>query len=98
MSKKITKIVVAGDVTIDWLQWDIKPEADWGEGSPALPNWMLYPGIRRVARPGGALLLAHMVKAAATGATIISHNLKSIGNIEDIAPETVIHSITQLGE
>jgi hypothetical protein len=93
--KKVKKIVVAGDVAIDWLQWYVKPKEDRKvDDSPAPPNWALYPCLRMVARPGGALLLAHMVKAA-TGAAIISHNLE---NIENIAPETVIHSITQLGE
>jgi len=94
MTKKVKKIVVAGDVTIDWLQWYVKPKEDWKEDSPAPSNWTLYPCLRRVARPGGALLHAHMVKAA-TGAAISSHNLE---NIENITSETVIHSITQLAE
>ena len=39
------KIVVAGDVTIDWLQWDIKKN----ELLNFSPNWKLYSGYHMAA-------------------------------------------------
>ncbi len=82
MSKKI---VVAGDVTIDWLQWAIKPEE---EKNPSL-NWELYPGFHRIAKEGGALLLKNMIKEA-TNATVISHS------IENMQPVEMVQSVSQL--
>jgi len=89
-STKEHNIVVAGDVTIDWLQWITKYDDSFEcEGRP---NWALYPGTRMKAEPGGALLLANMVKKA-INAKVSTHVLN---DIENIPPESVIHSITIL--
>lgn len=85
------KIVVAGDVTIDWLQWAIKPD----DGEKNLPNWELYPGFHRVAKEGGALLLKAMMEQA-TDTTIIS---QEIGEpIEYMQPSEIVQSFSKLGE
>ena len=89
-STKEYKIVVAGDVTIDWLQWTTKYNESFKCKSQ--PNWALYPGTRMKAEQGGALLLARMVKEA-TNAKVSTHVLN---NIENIPPESVIHSIAIL--
>lgn len=94
MPKKKSNIVVAGDVTIDWLQWNVKPKEESGIGRKTVPNWELYKGIRMAAKPGGVLLLASLVEAA-TGAKVITHELK---DIENIPPEKVINSTTLLKE
>lgn len=84
----VTDIVVAGDVTIDWLQWTAK----YNGNLKSSPNWTLYPGTRMKAEQGGALLLAKMVKEA-TKAKVSTHMLN---DIENIPPDSIIHSITVL--
>ncbi|MBI5249107.1 MAG: AAA family ATPase [Desulfomonile tiedjei] len=84
---KSKPIVVAGDVTIDWLEVGTLPDETDGAY-----NWRTYPGTRQIARPGGALLLADFVKAA-SDATVIPHEL---ADIESIPPEKIIHSIAVL--
>lgn len=94
MSAKRSKIIVAGDVAVDWLQWPAKPDmsacTDVGSG----PNWTCYASTRMIAKPGGAMLMAEAVDAA-TGAKIIGHRL---ADPENVAPEQVIHAITSIGE
>jgi hypothetical protein len=84
----VPDIVVAGDVTIDWLQWTTKYNGNFKSS----PNWTLYPGTRMKAEKGGALLLAKMVEEA-TKAQIYTHFLE---NIENIPPNSVIHSMAIL--
>ena len=51
------KIVVAGDVSVDWLYWPAPP-ADAGL------SWQLCQGSRWAALPGGALLMAELLRRA----------------------------------
>lgn len=98
----VGKIVVAGDVTIDWLQWDIKPNEEKENFSP---NWKLYSGYHQAALDGGAKLLAEMIENAVlkycdpnkknNGVKIISQKL---GVLECIPPKNVIHSNTYIGD
>lgn len=83
--KKKSGIVVAGDVAIDWLQW-VEHYDHSDSGRPS--NWRLYPGTLMRAEPGGALLLARMVKAA-TGMGVATYELTGI---EDIPPDHIVHS------
>jgi hypothetical protein len=90
------KIVVAGDVAIDWLQWPIASQdftAARGKDGPK--NWELVPGHRMVARPGGALLLAKFV-AQATGTPVTTHVIKD--PLGRVPPEEVLHSLSFLNE
>jgi hypothetical protein len=80
----VGKIVVAGDVTIDWLQFEKK----YGNSY----NWELYDGIKMVPLEGGAILLARMVEEA-TNIPVVTHELKSI---PDIPPHKIIHSVALL--
>lgn len=89
-STKEYSIVVAGDVTIDWLQWTTKYNEIFE--CTSRPNWILYSGTCMKAEQGGALLLAKMVKEAIKS-KVASHVLN---DIENIPPESVIHSITVL--
>ncbi len=100
------KIVVAGDVTIDWLQWDIKKN----ELLNFSPNWKLYSGYHMAALPGGAKLLAEMMKNALSkdcisegtevmnkvSFEVISQNLDD--SMECIPPKNIIHSNTLIAE
>jgi hypothetical protein len=83
------KIVVAGDVTIDWLQWTAKYNENFKKNPP---NWAIYPGTRMKAEHGGALLLAKMVKEA-TNVEVATHELD---DIEIIPPDSIIHSVAGL--
>jgi len=85
------KIVVTGDITIDWLEVATPPVAS-DEESTKIPNWQTYVGTRQFARPGGALLLAHFVRTA-TGAEVLSPKLD---HIENIPPGKVVHSMALL--
>lgn len=97
-------IVVAGDVTVDWLA---RSDVDWlaqsgerGAGSPDVTrpqNWQLHRGTRMEARPGGALLLAKEIELALTGLvprpTIHTHHLRDPRNV---SPDRVLHSVVEL--
>jgi len=85
MLPKTPKIIVTGDICIDWLQFPTKPK-DTGL------NWELYPGTRMTAKPGGALLLAEFLRSS-TDSIVISPQLE---NIEKIPPDEILHSNTEL--
>lgn len=50
------KIVVAGDVSVDWYSWP-RPSYPNNEDT----NWKLYEGISMYPQPGGAVLVAEMI-------------------------------------
>ena len=79
------KILITGDICIDWLQFPIKPK-DTGL------NWELYSGTRMTVKPGGALLLAEFLRSA-TDAEVLS---PQIDDIEKIPPEENLHSNAEL--
>lgn len=85
MSQNTTKIVITGDICIDWLQFPTIPK-DSGL------NWELYPGTRMIAKSGGALLLAQFLRMA-TDADVLSPELK---DIENIPSEKILHSNAEL--
>lgn len=88
MSGRIEKIVVAGDVTIDWLQWRVEEQDPEDEQGRKRPNWELYKGTAMTPLRGGALLLADLV-AAATGLPVLAPEL---GDLHNIPPNEVLHS------
>jgi hypothetical protein len=49
------KVIVAGDVTVDWYFWTRPPESNEDV------NWKLYEGMNISPQPGGAILLAKML-------------------------------------
>ncbi len=101
------RIVVAGDVTIDWLaetgvDW-LRTSGDRAGSQPAAgvagrrQNWQLHAGTRMEARGGGALLLAREI-ALATGreperATVISYR---VGDLRNIPPDRILHSVVEV--
>lgn len=91
-------IVVAGDVAIDWLCWNTKKREPSEKDRGKHPNWSLYPGMRMTALPGGALLLAELMRGISnsdeTKLDVISPKIDDLPNI---SPNDVIHSITKLG-
>jgi hypothetical protein len=90
----IKSVVVAGDVAVDWIGWEDKPEFKTDDHKP-VPNWMLYSGLRMVARPGGAALTGILVdKACKENNLSVNIEKYQIDDIESIPPEKVIHSNT----
>jgi len=81
----IDTVVVAGDVTIDWLEISKPPV------NPTF-NWQSYVGTHLIAKPGGALLLADFLRSA-TNLKVLSPQL---ANIETIPSQTVVHSFSYL--
>jgi hypothetical protein len=78
-------IAVTGDICMDWLRFPVKSK-DSGL------NWELHPGIRMIARLGGALLLSEFLRGS-TNAVVFSPELK---DIKEIPSEKVLHSNVDL--
>ncbi len=91
MSEGIQTVVVAGDISLDWLYLELPPQ-DEAPGSGKLSNWKLKPGMKRVWCQGGALLLADMLRAA-TDAEVLS---RQIPDLETKSIDEVLHSIVEL--
>jgi hypothetical protein len=93
-SKKIgsPKIVVTGDVTIDWLEISIPPAVS--QERQNILNWQNTQGTRESPKIGGALLLAEFVKAA-TSNDVLSPDLTGI---DRVPPDEIIHSLVQLNK
>jgi len=90
----IKSVVVAGDVAIDWIGWEDKPVCTT-DVRKSVPNWMLYSGLRMVARPGGAALTGIMVeKACKENNLAVTIEKYHIDGIESIPPAKAIHSTT----
>ena len=89
-NKNLKKIVVTGDVTLDWFEVSTPPSVS--DTKEIINNWQTYPVVKRFAKPGGALLLAKFIRTA-TGAEVLSPQL---GNIEKVVPEKIIHSFVKL--
>jgi len=85
----LVPIVVAGDVSIDWLAWPQKAARERDSDSA---NWRLRDGTRMVARRGGALLLTDLL-GAATKRPVIGPEVKDIALK---SPDTHLHSIVDL--
>ena len=88
--KNLNKIVVTGDVTVDWFEISTPPPLS--SDTEIANNWQTYPEVKRFAKPGGALLLAKFVRMA-TGMEILSPELN---NIEAASSDKIIHSFLKL--
>lgn len=85
MDKCTPKIVVAGDVCIDWLRWRA---AASDEGL----NWQLYEGTQWAALPGGAALIAEMLRRMGD----VDVRAPQLGDLRTVPPEQVLHSLADL--
>lgn len=86
MEKEIS-VVVAGDITIDWLMYPVEPK-DGGK------NWQSLPALHSQAFEGGALKLAAFI-----GETLEHRGLRHRifkpalpGSLREFSPDQVIHS------
>lgn len=89
--KNSPKIVVTGDVTIDWLEVSVSPITTPENGKNIL-NWKTVKGTTQYAKLGGSCLLAEFVRAA-TETEVLSPNLI---DIEKLSPHEIIHSQVKL--
>ena len=60
-------IVVAGDITVDWLTWTEQEAIPALDPNDDTPNWRRHQVTRRVARAGGAMLMARMLTHSVPG-------------------------------
>lgn len=86
----IPRIVVHGDVAVDWLDAAVAPAA---ASITDHPNWRTYPGTRRFALPGGAMMLTELVRAAVGDAAQV-HG-PELGAIDTLSPDRYVHSMGQ---
>jgi len=86
------KIVVAGDVAIDWLQVPTEPMDVFAPDGAMRLNWQLYPGTRMLPKAGGTWLLARMIRRAGPF-EVATHREMSLDHIQ---PEVMLHSIILL--
>ncbi len=89
--RPIRKVVVGGDVCIDWLSVPVSPAVDRGRE----PNWRLRGGEHMFAVRGGAWLTADLLEAAAPeGIQIIKPAPRD--PLASIPPDEIIHSMIRL--
>jgi hypothetical protein len=82
-------IIVTGDVSIDWLSWPMPAVREPGTGTA---NWRQREGTRMVARRGGALLLADLLRHA-TARKVIA---PQVDGIDLKGPDQHVHSMVDL--
>lgn len=83
---KIDKLIsVAGDISIQHLQWSTHNKNTKGQ------SWQHYPYVHNTSKDGGALLLSKLVSMS-TAATILSPELKE----EDRFQEDLLHSFMEV--
>ena len=88
--ESLKKVVVAGDVAVDWFEVRTPPSSSGHEET--MFNWQNYPGVKRFAKPGGAQFLADIVRTAIS-AKVLAPELK---NLENLSAEKIIHSFVSL--
>ena len=88
MANQNPKIVVAGDICVNSLQWSS------GSGGDHLFNYNAYPRIHKRFVGGGALLLAKLISMA-SGVKVIAPDTE---NVTSCLPDDVLVSIGELGE
>lgn len=74
------KIVVSGDIAVDWFEVAAPSRVSPGMEGKYEFNWETYPKVYRFARPGGALLLANFIQSA-TRATVLAPELTDIEHV-----------------
>jgi hypothetical protein len=89
---EIKKIVVTGDVTVDWLMRRVKAQDPVDEQGKARLNWELFCGTRMTARAGGALLLVRLIQEGGKF-QVLAPRLR---NLKDVQPHKVLHSMVLL--
>src|SRR5438128_12574402 len=92
----IPKIVVAGDVCIDWLSIPMETHVTEVDSHPPM-NWQLRGGRHMYARRGGAWLTADFAEAAVGGSASVLKSAQAEFPLANLPPEKIIHSMLTLG-
>ncbi len=91
------KIIVAGDIAIDWIGWENPADESGALNTIGTQNWKYWPGLWMRCQEGGVLLLTSYLRDApwekGKKPKIISY---SISSPEKIPPSDIIHSTTIL--
>lgn len=88
----LKKIVVTGDMTIDWYEILTPPSQSKNNESNNAYNWQKYPRMLNFAKPGGALLLADFL-GSVRGTKVLSPELNKM---ETVPPEKIVCSFVSL--
>lgn len=90
-------IVIAGDIALDWIGWEIPADEKGVMNATGIQNWKFWPGLWMNCQEGGVLLINSFLKAApwekGKEPNLISY---AIGSPEKIPPSDIIHSNTIL--
>ena len=90
-------IVIAGDIALDWIGWEIPADEQGVMNATGIQNWKFWPGLWMNCQEGGVLLINSFLKAApwekGKEPNLISY---AIGSPEKIPPSDIIHSHTIL--
>lgn len=87
MDTEHAKIVVAGDIAVDYLQIDCPKNEDHPQ------NWRKYTGFRWHRRPGGALLIAALLNEAGAE-PVISYDIEALTGSD---ADSVLSSLVRIG-
>src|SRR2546428_9811160 len=90
------KIVVAGDVCIDWLSIPVESLVSDVDSPPPM-NWQLRGGRHMYARRGGARLTADVAGAAGGGFASVLKPPPAEFPLPNLPPEKVITSLLTVG-
>ena len=90
------KIVVAGDVCIDWLSIPVESLVSDVDSPPPM-NWQLRGGRHMYARRGGAWLTADFAEAVVGGFASVLMPAQAEFPLANLPPEKIIHSMLTLG-
>lgn len=91
MSCNNLKVVVAGDVSVDWYFW---PRPSYSNEENI--NWRLYEGLSTSPQPGGAILLSKMIRSnpeVPSDTVIVS---QVFDNIDKIDSNQILHTNVKL--
>lgn len=92
MTTEDNTIVVSGDICVDWLKWCSPIKGCSPANDSSLPNWQQQIQIHMTASPGGALLLAKLLKEKSEAKVLAPE----LDHLESIPPEQMIHSFVEL--
>ncbi len=95
MERRLPRVIVAGDVCIDWLSTSVDSLA-LVPGAPPPMNWQLRNGRHMYATRGGAWLTADFVETAVEAVAEMSPP-KCEDDLANVPPDKIIHSMLMLG-
>ncbi len=90
--KTLLKVVVTGDITIQRLEFSITPSKSRFDNPGKFYNWQTFPVKCFKTVPGGALLLAKLIRSS-TNSNIITPTPRKM---EQISSKHIVHSFAKI--